>query len=431
MRIVFYRRNFWGPASGGDQQIVTYARHLRAAGHEPSVLVKYPYAQGDDYFRRLRQAGVPVDCLMSHPVAGVARTVRRLVQRVRRRPVEPAWEEEQVAAWACKWRMRWGRPDVLHVVDLWENLEPIRLAHAAGVPVLYQDIRAPRDTPEKLAHAEGYADLLHSWYDPLLDQWYQRLAELLPLCAGVATLSPRLARLFRERVGYAGPMTIAPLIVEGPPEEHLPVRDPARPVTFGFAGRLERLKGPQVLLAAWDRIRKDFPGACVKVAGTGYHEQDIFAQAEELGLAESCQFVGSYEGQEGKTAFMNSIDAYVLPSFTEGTPNGIIEAMAHGLPVVSTHTGGIPDVVTTDTGVLVPPGSVDALAEALRRLAADGDLRRAMGRAARRRYEELFAPGSVLPVLIATYQGLARRRPGAADPANGRHPAHLWTRAEV
>ena len=101
---------------------------------------------------------------------------------------------------------------------------------------------------------------------------------------------------------------------------------------------------------------------------------------------------------------MRTIDVFILPSLTEGTPNAIIEAMAHGKPVVGTNVGGIPDLVTEDVGFLVPPGDPRALGVAMSRLATDGDLRRKMGVAARKRYEKLFMASAVLPLISDFYQ---------------------------
>lgn len=101
---------------------------------------------------------------------------------------------------------------------------------------------------------------------------------------------------------------------------------------------------------------------------------------------------------------MRSIDVFVLPSLTEGTPNAIIEAMAHAKPIVATCVGGIPDVVSEDEGILVPPGDEQALGDAMARLAKDAGLRKKMGRAAREKYEQVFAPNVVLPLLLDFYQ---------------------------
>jgi glycosyltransferase involved in cell wall biosynthesis len=84
-------------------------------------------------------------------------------------------------------------------------------------------------------------------------------------------------------------------------------------------------------------------------------------------------------------------DVFVLPSKSEGMPISVLEAMAAGLPVVASAVGGVPEVVVDgETGFLVPPGDPEALADALGRLLADGELRRRMGAAGRRRAELRF-----------------------------------------
>src|SRR6185312_8397002 len=87
----------------------------------------------------------------------------------------------------------------------------------------------------------------------------------------------------------------------------------------------------------------------------------------------------------------------------EGTSKSVIEAMAHGLPIITTSVGGSPDLLTPDAGILVPPGDSAALADAMQRLASDPSLRKRMGQAARERYLKLFAPDAVLSMLVSTY----------------------------
>jgi glycosyltransferase involved in cell wall biosynthesis len=88
----------------------------------------------------------------------------------------------------------------------------------------------------------------------------------------------------------------------------------------------------------------------------------------ELGLNGSWEFVGSYDGAVGCSAFMRTLDVFVLPSFAEGTSKSVIEAMAHGLPIITTNVGGSPDLLTAETGILIPPGDSSALADAMQRL---------------------------------------------------------------
>ena len=121
---------------------------------------------------------------------------------------------------------------------------------------------------------------------------------------------------------------------------------------------------------------------------------------------------------------MQRVDVFVLPTLAEGTPNSIIEAMAHGLPVIASAVGGVPDLVTRESGILVPPGDPKALASAMMLLASDHQLRKQMGREARARYEKLFSPEVVVPMLMDTYQRTATKRVNG----NGHHSSsHPWT----
>jgi glycosyltransferase involved in cell wall biosynthesis len=96
--------------------------------------------------------------------------------------------------------------------------------------------------------------------------------------------------------------------------------------------------------------------------------------------------------------------------------------MAHGLPIITTNVGGSPDLLTADTGILVPPGDSAALADAMHCLASDPALRKRMGKAARDRYLELFAPDAVLSMLVTTYSRVAGANAHKLTSGNGQHP---------
>jgi glycosyltransferase involved in cell wall biosynthesis len=200
-------------------------------------------------------------------------------------------------------------------------------------------------------------------------------------------------------------------------------------ITIGFAARIEHLKGPMVLLEAFAAASRTCHNLRLLVAGEGSLLQQFAARSQELGVSSQCEIARVYQGPHERRLFMQRLDAFALPSLTEGTPNSIIEAMSFGLPVVASDVGGIPDVITPEEGILVSPGDSHALSLALVRLANDAPLRHEMGIAARARYEQLFSPEAVLPILIETYRrvsGIQHSESSTPLRYSGPHP---WEQA--
>jgi glycosyltransferase involved in cell wall biosynthesis len=161
-----------------------------------------------------------------------------------------------------------------------------------------------------------------------------------------------------------------------------------------------RLKAPKDGVTLARALRKLEPGAYrAAIVGDG---PDRTAVAAELGDA------GELLGERDDVAEqLARADVFVLSSRSEGLPMAILEAMAAGLPVVATAVGGIPELVADgETGLLVPPGDADALAEALRRLVADPELRRRLGDAARTRVEERFSLAATRRAHVELYDRL-------------------------
>lgn len=146
-----------------------------------------------------------------------------------------------------------------------------------------------------------------------------------------------------------------------------------------FVGRLTTQKGVDLLLRAWAQLVE--PRQLILV-GEGAERSSLEALASELDL-DNVTFTGSTNDVR---SYLQQADLFVLPSRSEGIPNALLEAMACGLPVVASAVGGIPDVVQDgESGLLVPPDDVPALAGAIGRLLADSDLRRRMGEKGRQR----------------------------------------------
>jgi glycosyltransferase involved in cell wall biosynthesis len=177
------------------------------------------------------------------------------------------------------------------------------------------------------------------------------------------------------------------------------VRDPARRVLF--LGRLREKKGVFDLIRALPEVQRHFPALCFVLAGDE-GEAEVRALAGQLGVMEMIQLPGWVDGEE-KQQLLKSADVFVLPSYFEGLPVGLLEAMATGVPVVATPVGGVPDVVDDGVhGLLVTPGDVPGLAAALLRLGADSKLRLALRDAA---YQRVLCCYSV-PVVLEQFAQL-------------------------
>ena len=186
----------------------------------------------------------------------------------------------------------------------------------------------------------------------------------------LVVLSAVAARLFRSHM----PNTVATIV-------HVTVQVPEGPIEFpqgdpiiGFLGALEGRKGEEVLLRALAECGE--PRVRLEIAGSGPNRERAERLATELGLQERVTFLGAVDAEQ-RGRFLGRISALCLPSFAEGMPASLMEAMAVGRPVIATPVGAVTEFVTDpDVGWLVPTGDVGALAAALREMAAPGaDLR--------------------------------------------------------
>jgi glycosyltransferase involved in cell wall biosynthesis len=170
------------------------------------------------------------------------------------------------------------------------------------------------------------------------------------------------------------------------PSDYRVSRDPAgreEPVIV-FLGRLRRYKGAQHALRALPRVRASVPGAVLHVVGDGPYRAELERLAARLGVAEHVRFLGALR-HEGKVAALNDAQVAVAPSPKEGWGLTVIEANACATPVVASRSPGLVESVREgETGLLVPHGDADALADALVRLLTDRAERLRMAEAARR-----------------------------------------------
>lgn len=169
-----------------------------------------------------------------------------------------------------------------------------------------------------------------------------------------------------------------------------------------FAGRLDPQKGLTTLLEAWERVAVEDRKATLLLLGKGPQEAGLRALAERLRITARVRFAGE---QGDIRPYLEASDIFVLPSVAEGMSNGLLEAMATGLPCVATGVGGSADLLTEGVnGLLVPPRAPSSLAAALLRLLRDPGLAATLGAAARWTVEEGYAIEQIATRYLTLYQ---------------------------
>ncbi len=153
-----------------------------------------------------------------------------------------------------------------------------------------------------------------------------------------------------------------------------------------FVGSLIPKKGLQDLISAMGNL--EFIDTSLTIVGDGYYAENLKNLAREK-LNHCDIFWKGITPPREVAELMRQSDILVLPSYTEGSPNVVKEAMATGLPVIGTRVGGVPDLVSHgENGLLYEPGNVEALRECLLKLVKDENMRVEMGRLSKRKLDQ-------------------------------------------
>lgn len=181
-----------------------------------------------------------------------------------------------------------------------------------------------------------------------------------------------------------------------------------------FVGRLAGVKGVPVLLHALAELRKAHPDLRATFVGDGPERQALEAMARDLKLQQHAEFLG-YKSQSEVADLLAHTDLFVLPSFAEGVPVVLMEAMAAAVPVVTTHVAGVPELVEDGVhGALVPAGDQAALTAAIDGLLSDPERAAQMGIAGREKVTHAFnsmTEAAWLAELLQAYAGQTETPP--------------------
>lgn len=253
--------------------------------------------------------------------------------------------------------------------------------------------------PEEMDRRTSAALLLKERiYDPTVGRWTIDSAD------AIAAVSRFDLEQCRRVFGVSNEkLHIVPNAVD--PSVFCPPTDrEAGPPVVTFMGRLEPWKGALSFLEIARAVRREVPEASFRVVGTGSLRDTMQESAKDLG--ESVQFFGEVP-HEMIPPVLQSTSVMVLPSFMEGLPTVCLEALACGVPVVASDTGGTSEVVVNDrTGYLEPVNELSALADHVVRLLRDPDLRERLGRNGRDLIQREYSWGHVAALAEDLYRRL-------------------------
>lgn len=256
--------------------------------------------------------------------------------------------------------------------------------------------------------------------------WGARIAHIASV-ATVHGLSGKFSYVWADRIIAVAKSGKDHLLAQGVRAEHVsvvlngidraegvwPTREEARKA-LGFGsddvvslatGRVTAMKGSLDAVRAVGLIAAQFPALRHCFLGDGDALEECKALSESLGVGDRIVFAGY---QKEIKPYLAAADFYVHPSHKEALPMSIIEAMLEGLPVVGTEVGGIPEIVNSETGLLVPVGQPEALSREMARLAGDPELRRRLGEAGRKRAVDVFSAAAMARNTVAVYQEIVR-----------------------
>lgn len=213
-----------------------------------------------------------------------------------------------------------------------------------------------------ICHAHGAE--FHIFFEQGSRRQKDRIAAFLRGSQGIIVLSESWRNFYAELVGPGGPPiwvlpNFAPPVSKGNP--------PVDRVRFLFTGRIGERKGAFDLIRAFTLLGKQVPNVQLDVVGDGEIDK-----ARELAASSPAIRVHGWISLEEKNELLSNSHVFVLPSYNEGLPMSVLEGMSHGLAIIATPVGGIPELIQNgENGVLVPPGNQPALIAAMGSLATD------------------------------------------------------------
>jgi glycosyltransferase involved in cell wall biosynthesis len=390
MPVVLDTRVVTGTGGGPEKTILNSPRFLRPAGYR--MLCAYMHPPGDPGFEALRERAEALEApLISSPDRGAwdLGVLGRMLDVCRR---------ERVAIW--------------HGHDYKSNLIGLLLRpfwRMKLVTTVHGWVRQTRRTP------------LYYAIDRLCLPRYERVIcvsdDLRDRCLA-AGVPPGRCLLLENGIDAARYARRT----DSPEARRRLGVDPGHFV-LGAVGRLSAEKGFDLLVRAVGRLIGAGHDLALVIAGEGDERGALEALIAELALRDRVRLLGY---RADVLPVFEAMDGFVLSSLREGLPNVVLEAMALGVPVLSTRVAGVPRLIRDgENGLLIDPGSVGGLEAGILRLAGDEDLRHRLARAGRATVEGAYSFESRMRKLAAIYDDLLGEGEKPSDGGRGRPTAEV------
>ena len=327
-----------------------------------------------------------------------------------RRPLAPVADLR--ALWRLYREIKRARPVIVHTHMAKAGL----LGRVAAVAYNLTRGSQPR---ARIVHTY-HGHVLEGYFSPLMTRVFISLERLLARVSdAIVAISPSIERELRDQfgIGRAAQYRVVPLgfdlgsfaavddEMRARSRRELSVAADADVVTT--VGRLTAIKQHRLFLDAVSAAARSRPRLIALIAGDGELRGEIEAHAAALGLTDRVRFLG---WRRDLAILYAATDVFLLTSRNEGTPVALIEAMASGVPGVSTDVGGVKDVIASETiGARLPDGDIAGLAAAIVRYLSDAGGRRAAGERARAAVLDRYSLDRLVNDINTLYRELLAR----------------------
>ncbi len=343
----------WYPPDGG-YFFKEHSEAIKKTGWQVDVLVNRVVG-----VRKLLQTGLSTLRGYTVEQENDLRVIRSVYLKI------PGSEKHNIRSWAAgtmrlysRYEKEFGRPDLIltHSVT-WAGYAAALIREAYGIPFVIVEHRS-----FFVWSTEQARRMVKPYYLPFFDKAYQSCSKLVLVSGSLLTGLKELMPWIEEKT-----MVIPNMIRE---DMFLPPKTIRKsdPFVFVWAGRLEHVKGLDILIKAAHQLKKKGNVSfSIRLAGKGSLKSELEQLAAELGVSDSVHFLGRLSREEMQKE-MQQANCFVLPTRYEAFGAVLIEAMATGLPVIATRSGGPDHIVNEQNGLLVDVEDAEQLAEAMNRM---------------------------------------------------------------